>query len=309
MLNNRILRAALIAASALSLLPSLAQACACGCGVFSVGAGTLMADDARGSVFVEYDFMNQNKNWSGTSSALAAGNADKKIRTDFFTLGGQYRLNMDWSVSAEIPVWNRAFATDDGTGVSTFTHSALGDVRLKATWTGLSKDMGTGLIVGVKLPTGDHAYANFDPDTEISSGSTDLILGAYRQGALNRDNTVRYFVQAQLEQPVSSLSSYKPGQEIDASIGASWAGWTLAGGQITAAPVIQIIGSIRAHDSGGQANPGDSGYERLVLSPGVEFQAGDWRLFADIGAPVYQRVNGQQLTAPLLFKTMITRRF
>lgn len=309
MLKLRPLRAALIAASALTLLPSLAQACACGCGVFSVGAGTLMADDAKGSAFVEYDFMNQSKNWSGTKSAPADDNADKKIKTDFLTLGAQYRLNMDWSVSAELPVWNRAFTTDDGTGVSTYSHSALGDVRLKATWTGLSRDMGTGLIIGVKLPTGDHTYANFDPDTEISSGSTDLILGAYRQGALNRDNTARYFVQAQLEQPVSSLSSYKPGAEVDASVGASWAGWTLAGGQMTLAPVIQLIGSVRSHDSGGQSNPGDSGYERLVVSPGVELQAGDWRLFADIGAPIYQRVNGNQLTAPLLFKTMLTRKF
>ena len=43
-----------------------------------------MADDARGSVFVEYDSMNQNKNWSGTSSAPAAGNADKKMMTDAY---------------------------------------------------------------------------------------------------------------------------------------------------------------------------------------------------------------------------------
>lgn len=309
MLTIKTLRAALVAASALTLVPTLAHACACGCGVFTVGAGNLMADDAKGSVFIEYDFMNQSRNWHGGTSATADDNADKKIRTDFYTVGGQYRLNMNWTMSADVPVWNRSFTTDDGEGPTTANHTAFGDARLKATWTGLSKDMGTGLVVGVKLPTGDHSFAGFDPDTQISSGSTDLILGAYRQGPLNRDNTFRYFVQGQWEKPVDWRSNYRPGEELNVSAGVSWAGWTFAGDKATLAPVIQLIGSVRARDHGPDANPGDSGYERLVLSTGLELQANNWRLFTGVGAPVYQRVNGNQLIAPVLFKAMLTRSF
>jgi len=308
-IRSTLVAATSLAAVAMCLTPDLAHACACGCGVFSVGAGNLMPDDASGSVFVEYDFMNQSRNWAGASSAPAENNADKRIRTDFITLGGQYRIARNWTVTAEAPVWDRAFTTDTGDGVQTFRHSALGDVRLTATYTGLSQDMSLGLIAGVKLPTGDHRYANFDPDTEISTGSTDILLGAYKQGSLNRDGDLKYFAQAVWDKPLDWKSIYRPGEELNFAIGFSWAGWTFAGGKATLAPVVQLIGSVRARDHGSDGHSDDSGYERAVLAPGLELQSGPWRLFADIGAPVYQRVNGNQLVAPVLFKTMLTRRF
>ena len=307
--RSTLVAATSLAALAMCLTPDLAHACACGCGVFSVGAGNLMPDDASGSVFVEYDFMKQSRNWAGGSSAPAENNADKRIRTDFITLGGQYRIARNWTVTAEAPVWDRAFTTDTGDGVQTFRHSALGDVRLTATYTGLSQDMSLGLIAGVKLPTGDHRYANFDPDTEISTGSTDILLGAYKQGSLNQDGDLKYFAQAVWDKPLDWKSNYRPGEELNFAIGFSWAGWTIAGGKATLAPVVQLIGSVRARDHGSDGHPDDSGYERAVLAPGLELQSGPWRLFADIGAPVYQRVNGNQLVAPVLFKTMLTRRF
>ena len=308
-IRSTLVAATSLAAVAMCLTPDLAHACACGCGVFSVGAGNLMPDDASGSVFVEYDFMNQSRNWAGASSAPAENNADKRIRTDFITLGGQYRIARNWTVTAEAPVWDRAFTTDTGDGVQTFRHSALGDVRLTATYTGLSQDMSLGLIAGVKLPTGDHRYANFDPDTEISTGSTDILLGAYKQGSLNRDGDLKYFAQAVWDKPLDWKSIYRPGEELNFAIGFSWAGWTFAGGKATLAPVVQLIGSVRARDHGSDGHSDDSGYERAVLAPGLELQSGPWRLFADIGAPVYQRVNGNQFVAPVLFKTMLTRRF
>lgn len=268
-----------------------------------------MPDGNKGSVFVEYDFMDQSTNWSGSSRASADDNGDKKIKTDFLTLGGQIRVAQNWTVTAEVPAWNRAFTTDTGDGVETFKHAALGDVRLMATYTGLAKDMSLGLIAGVKLPTGDHSYANFDPDTEISTGSTDLLLGAYKQGALNRNGDIQYFVQGVWDKPVDWRATYRPGEELDTAIGVSWSGWSLAGGKLRVAPVVQMIGSVRARDHGSDGHPTDSGYERAVLAPGIELQSGPWRLFTDIGVPVYQRVNGDQLTSPTLFKTMLTRSF
>ncbi len=300
--------ASLVAVSA-ALVPTLAQACACGCGVFSVGAGNLMPDGNRGSVFVEYDFMDQSTNWSGGSRAPADDNSDKKIKTDFLTLGGQIRVAQNWTLTAEVPAWNRAFTTDTGDGVDTFKHAALGDVRLMATYTGLAQDMSLGLIAGVKLPTGDHSYANFDPDTEISTGATDLLLGAYKQGALNRTGDVQYFVQGVWDKPVDWRATYHPGEELDTAFGVSWSGWSLAGGKLRVAPVLQVIGSVRARDHGSDGHPTDSGYARAVLAPGIELQSGPWRLFTDIGVPVYQHVNGDQLTSPTLFKTMLTRSF
>ena len=90
-------------------------ACACGCSAFDVGGTSALPieGDQGGRAFVEWDHSNQNRNWSGTSSAPAANNSDKRILTDWFRLGFQYMFNRDWGVMATLPYANRTFITDD----------------------------------------------------------------------------------------------------------------------------------------------------------------------------------------------------
>ncbi|MBV8343012.1 MAG: hypothetical protein JO173_11605, partial [Gammaproteobacteria bacterium] len=64
--------------------PRLAVACACGCGVFDVGTSSMFPSHVGGMVFVEQDYMDQDQNWSGTTSAPAGDNSDKRIRTRFW---------------------------------------------------------------------------------------------------------------------------------------------------------------------------------------------------------------------------------
>ena len=71
----------------------------------------------------------------------------------------------------------------------------MGDIRIKGAYTGFSADMSTGLTFGVKLANGDSSYPNFDADTQIGSGSTDLLLGGYHLGRLSADNRWTYFLQ------------------------------------------------------------------------------------------------------------------
>src|SRR5271154_94625 len=75
------------------LAPSVGWACACGCGVFDVGTSSMFPEGQGGMVFLEYDYQDQNQNWHGTSSAPAANNDDKEIRTHFVTLGLQYMFD------------------------------------------------------------------------------------------------------------------------------------------------------------------------------------------------------------------------
>src|SRR5579864_9203634 len=95
------------------LTPSILYACACGCNVFDVGTSALFPAHPGGMAFLEYDFQNQNRNWSGTSPSSADNNADKQILTNFFTLGYQYLFNRQWGVMAELPYSNRHFKTTD----------------------------------------------------------------------------------------------------------------------------------------------------------------------------------------------------
>ncbi len=285
---------------------SAAYGCACGCGVFSVGTSSLFPSGSGTTAWLEYDYMNQDQNWSGTSSAPAANNDDKNIRTDFYTVGLQYMFNRDWGVMAEIPYWDRLFVTtqDDGS-IAGFHHDALGDIRLLGMYTGFSPDMSTGIIFGLKLPSGDYTYPNFDRDTSIGSGSTDTIIGGYHQGGLTKDNIWNWFVQAQWQRAFATRDGYRPGNELDAAVGIYYNGWSV-GANSQIAPQFQLIASDRLHDSGAQADPPDSGYQRLLLAPGLEYDVGSMKLFADVEVPVYQNFNGNQLVASRLYKFILS---
>lgn len=176
-------KAALLLSASLLAAPAPAFACACGCGVFGVGTLTLLPNTEGGTAFLEYDFMDQNQNWSGSGASPAADNPDKDLRTNFFTAGAQYMFDDGWGVMADLPFWDRSLTTAPGQGaIDTFHHATAGDVRLMGIYSGFSPDLSNGIVFGAKLPTGDSSYLGFDRDTEIGSGSTDLLLGFFSCG-------------------------------------------------------------------------------------------------------------------------------
>ena len=324
---------ALISAAIAAAAPSLAQACACGCGIFDVGPETLMPLDSNSgvSVWFRWDYMDQNQNWEGGSKAPAADNGDKKITTDFYTVGGQYMINRNWTVMAELPVYQRALTTtDDGTvfgpagSVYTGHIADLGDLAVTATYTGFSPDLSTGLTFGLKLPTGNYTGPNgplggpeFDRDSLPGTGSTDAIVGGYHVGHLSRDGRLAYFVQAKYQVAFMTRDEYRPGNELDASAGLIY-DFGQVGPLPKVAPVLQVLNSYREHDTGANADPLNSGYERVLIGPGIDMRLTKRvRLFADIALSVYQYTNhatgagfiaegtSGQLVAPQLFKVQI----
>ena len=290
-----------------TLTPGAALACACGCGVFDVGTSGMLPTHEGGMAFLEYDFMNQDKNWNENSRAPSDNNPDKNLKSEFFTAGAQYMWSRAWGGALEVPFTSRHFVTtDDGGDTSCASnHSALGDIRLKGIYSGFSADMSSGVTFGVKLPTGDYSFKGFDRDTAIGSGSTDILLDAYHMG--NLTGRFNWFANGQLDQPVLITAGYRPGTETDAVTGVYYNGWNIS--SVKVAPVAQIIGSYRMQDHGPAANPANSGYERILLSPGLELDAAAWRVYGDVELPVYQHVRGNQLVASELFKINISRGF
>lgn len=296
------------------LAPAFAYGCACGCGVFDIGTASLFPSGSGGIAYLEYDAMNQNRNWHGTSSTPPAGNTDKQIRTQFYTLGVNYMFNREWGVMVKLPYWNRDFTTDPGGGnVAQFNGKSWGDVRLEGMYTGFSPDMSTGVTFGVKLPTGDYTNPNFDRDVQIGTGSTDLLLGAYHLGALDEGGYANWFVQGHYEHAIATRSAtdpstgvgadYRPGDEVDAALGVAYSLGAL-GPFSNVALVGQLKGTVRARDTGTGADNFNTGYTRALAGPGIEATAGPVRLYADVTTPVYQRVNGDQLVPRLLFKVI-----
>jgi len=321
-------------AAALLLAPGATLACACGCGIFDVGDDALMPNNANSglAVWFRLAYMDQNQNWEGNHSAPASDNGDKQINTTFYFVGGQYVINRNWTVMAQLPVFDRALTTtDDGTvfgpagTVYTGHDFNLGDLEMMATYTGFSKDMSTGVGFGVKAPTGDWHGPNgplggqeFDRDSLPGTGSTDLIVTAYHVGSLNAANTLGYFVQGKYQFAVATQDQYRPGNELDAAVGVTYDLGSF-GPFTKVAPVLQVLNSYRAHDSGANADLLNSGYERVLIDPGISVRVKKVRLDADVAIPMYQHTNAApnlalegtsgQLVAGTLLKFQVTYDF
>src|SRR5208337_4617788 len=107
---GRTCRRLLVAAVFLiGLTPSLSWACACGCGVFEVATPSLLPTGAGGMVWTEYDYMNQYIDWHATTPASGFYNNDKRLETNFVTVGGQYMFNRSWGAMLEVPYWERNY--------------------------------------------------------------------------------------------------------------------------------------------------------------------------------------------------------
>ena len=326
-LSPRGFAAPLALISTLSATPALA--CACGCGIFDVGNVTPQSSDSGLSVFVRYDYMDQNQNREAGHTASPDDNANKRISTDFYTIGGNYVINHKWMVMAELPVFARNYTTsalnDAGASpVARFPLTSLGDAELTLTYTGFSPDMATGLGIGVKLPTGrstSPTYPNFtqnppyDRDTLPGTGSTDLMVSGYHVGHVS--GAGHWFVQAQYKFAVATRDNYRPGNEINAALGASV---DLKAGGTTLAPQLSLLASVRQHDSGANADPLNSGYQRLLVAPGLRVAlTRKLSVFGDVEFPVAQYVNSAaspavtgtagQLAAKALFKLQLNYGF
>ena len=296
---------------AVAMVPNAGWACACGCGVFDVATSSMFPTGPGIMFFVNYDYQDQDRNWSGTSEAPAENNSDKEIETHFFSVGLQYLFNPDWGIQAEIPYDYRTFKTTDAAGnIITRNWSQLGDIRVRGIYTGFFPDMSAGVTLGLKLPTGDF---DFDPDvvdrdTQLGTGSTDVLVGGFFRHNLTRNGLWNWFAQAELDVPFLIQDEYRPGTELDAAAGIYYTGLSL--GRVRISPIAQMIFSWRASDSGANAsNPVASGYQRILLSPGIECDIHPVRIYADAEFPVYQNFTGNQLAAPYLLKVSISLMF
>ena len=320
----------------LSLTTTAARACACGCSVFDVGGGLLpQEDDHGGRIFFEYWHGDQTQNWIGNTKASPNANLDKRVNTSWFNVGFSYMFNREWGVMVRAPYVNRSFTTDTGPpgGIQTFNSRDLGDAEVMGMYTGFFKDMSTGVIFGLKLPTGVYTANGFDRDTQIGSGSTDLILGFFHRGLITGDNAWQYFTQTRWQVPfwyraaidpdTGNLELYKPGYQADGAVGILYNNWYNVLGFDKITPLAQIIASHRDHDRGEAADPLNSGFDRLMISPGIEFtkvldEANKrvLKVYADIEIPFYYRTNAAnnagtegQLVAPYLLKMIASYNF
>lgn len=212
-----------------------------------------------------------------------------------------YAPGADWGLSLQLPYLQREHAHIHNHGGAALPQAwdfdGLGDARLTARRRLGADGVTHGVIGGIKLPTGDKDVRNSDGDLaerslQPGSGTTDLVLGYYANTMRALGTVpVRFFLHTQAQAPVNESDGYRPGAQYSVDLGMAY---PAAG---TWSALLQVNALVRRRDRGEEAEPENTGGSFVHLSPGVGYTAGGVQFYGFVQLPVYQRVNGVQLTA------------
>lgn len=303
-----------------------AIACAsCGCSLNSDWGTQGISTSEGWSIDVHYDYLNQNQLRSGTGSITPATaavtpnpytpgtNAEVEQFTKSLTLTStlDYNNGDTWGVSLVVPTLERIHSTlgtgsDGFTGGNGYSSSTqgIGDIRLIGRYFGMTEQRNFGLQYGLKLPTGNTTQVSndgnsiVDPGLQLGTGTTDLILGAYYYD--NFDENWEYFGQAMLQTALNystmAAGSYRPGDSLNLNVGIRNRSFE------SFIPTLQINSRIVKVDQGDAADTFSTGGKLVYLTPGVIIPLGDnLSTYASVQLPIYQNVNGIQLTPSFIF--------
>ncbi|HSS27098.1 MAG TPA: hypothetical protein VLL50_04045 [Usitatibacter sp.] len=296
----------LLAAAAGFLAPSALACSSCGCTLSSdwlVQGGQYAGFHAD----FRFDYFNQDDLRTGTGRVDKGSielPTEREIQQE--TINRNYNLFLDyavpgsdWGFSAQVPWFDRYHTTiaEGDTEISTSHTKSIGDVRLLARYRGLTDDKSTGLQVGVKLPTGSihNTFISGPQEGELldrglqpGTGTTDLLVGMYKLGAVNRDWD--WFGEAILQQPLNSREDFKPGTGLNLTLGARYMSFE------NVRPQIQLNIRTERRESGANADIENSGATLVYLSPGLNWKVGpSASVYGYVQVPIYQRVNGLQI--------------
>jgi hypothetical protein len=288
--------------------PSAHACSACGCTLNSDWASQGLAASGGWRMDLRYDFFEQDQLRSGTDSVSRSDiTYPSETEVQRFTINRNYSAvldyspNRDWGISVTLPWYDRGHATiaEGDTEISTSHDQGVGDVRVVGRYQGFNPQRSTGIMFGLKLPTGNFSdtfesgpqQGNIvDRGLQLGSGTTDALLGVYNFGTLAPDWS--YFAQALFTLPLDSREDFKPGVGFNANLGVRYSA------SETLVPQLQINARVEKREQGLNADVENSGATLLFLSPGVTWNfSRHFSAYGFLQVPLYQRVNGLQIEA------------
>lgn len=282
---------------------------------------------------LSYRYIDQNQQRMGTGTASpaqigalnVAGQEIEDYTTTRTTTASLNYTSDIWGIVIQFPFVQRTHGTFGAAGTwptaanyLTSSDNGIGDISVTARYTGLSADRTSGIIAGIKLPTGStNATFNdgsaLDRSLQIGTGSTDIILGGYTTGTID---AYGWFVQGTVQHAVATKSiagsDYRPGDAYALNAGIRYAKY---GARFT--PMLQLNFIKRRPDTGAGATPPDAltggpatGGMLAYLAPGALMRiGGETSIYGFIQLPVYQNVNSLQLGARYTFTLGIKQSF
>lgn len=316
----------------LVLLPFIAMndalACAaCGC-TLSRDWGTQGISTTPGfSADLSYDYINQNQPRYGSGKAASAlidslwqaGQEIEDYTTTRTTTASLNYTSDTWGMNVQLPFVQRTHGTYGNNAPAPFpdygqyassSDSGLGDIRAIGRYTGFSADKTSGIIAGIKLPSGS-TNANFndgvtalDRSLQLGTGSTDIILGGFLTGSIGEYG---WFAQATVQHAVTTktiaAADYRPGDAYTLNTGIRYAKF---GARFT--PLLQLNYIHRAPDDVG-GTPLDGG-TLVYLAPGASIRVGGGTsVYGFVQLPVYQNVTGLQLSPRYILTLGVSHAF
>ncbi len=289
------------------LVPGGAAACSsCGCILGSDWAAQGYSAGAGFRLDVREDYFNQDQLRTGTGKFDRGGvtlptdrEVQQKTVNRNLTVALDYSPNADWGVTVLVPYFDRFHSSiiNGDTELSASHTRSPGDIRVLGRYQGFSGDRSTGIQAGLKLASGafhntfidgPQAGQPLDRGLQPGTGTTDLLLGAYHFGTLNRDWD--YFSQAIVQLPLNSREDFRPGAGLNLNVGVRYFV------SETVTPHVQINARIEKRESGANADVANSGATLVNLSPGLTVRVTkDASIYGYVQVPIYQRVNGLQL--------------
>ena len=274
--------------------------------------------ESGGRFDLRYEFIDQDQPRAGTDN-VGIGQIPRhhdEVRTinRNYIAGFDYAFDANWGVGVQLPVVDRSHGHIHnhmgGPIPEAWSFTEIGDARLvgRYRFTPTQPQASAfGVQVGVKLPTGKIDVANGDGDVaerslQPGSGTADAILGGFYSGPLGHHAT--WFTDVNLQVALSARADYKPGNRLGIDIGASY---PMTG---RVALLLQLNTLWKERDAGANAEPEDSGGTFVHLSPGVGVTLGaKTQLYGFVQLPLYQEVNGVQLTADWSIAAGLSHRF
>ena len=285
-------------------IPS-AQA-SCGSAFCSINTGVEAQGDGHDlqkHLDLRYEFIDQSQQRRGRNEVSGEFNSDDELekrtinRNLIATL--DYPVNTRWVWSFQLPLISRDHTHDALLEPESWQFTEIVDVRVTGRYMlnePRRSTVNSGVKFGLKLPTGSFEITNSEgAEAERSlqpgTGTTDLLLGAFYTQPLASGQS-SWFAEGLWQKPLAEHRHYRPGQRFSIDLGVRH---TL---NDRLRILLQLNGLWRGREQGEAANPTDSGGTFVYLSPGLSYSlAGDLDVYGFFQQPLYQRVNGVQLTA------------